>query len=157
MFSVTSCKKTTNNTTVVQDSIYYSKWTTLSMTQDVVSAGDTLYIQDITAPKVTSAIISKGAVLGYYGYVTQSGDTAVFDEAELGYEAGVTFGTGIVEVTGYNVDLSGNLFRYVVIPGNVLTTSFNGMTQQQLNKMSFTELQKVINNTQQGSGRTLNP
>ena len=127
------------------------------MTQDVVSAGDTLYIQDITASKITANVVSKGAVVAYYGYVAQSGDTAVFNEAELGYESGVTFATGLIEVTGYNTDLSGTLFRYVVIPGNVLTTSFNGMTQQQLNKMSFTDLQKAINNSQQTSGRTLNP
>jgi hypothetical protein len=157
MFSVTSCKKTTNNTTVVQDSIYYSAWSTLSMTQDVVSAGDTLYIQDITAPKITASVVSKGAVVAYYGYVSQSGDTAVFNEAELGYESGVTFAVGLIEVTGYNTDLSGALFRYVVIPGNVLTTSFNGMTQQQLNKMSFTDLQKTINSAKQTSKNTLTP
>ncbi|HEV2479582.1 MAG TPA: hypothetical protein VGS79_07950 [Puia sp.] len=161
MFSVTSCTKKTTNTTVVQDSIYYSAWTPLSMTQSIPAAGDTLYIQDITAPKITANIISKGAVVSYYGFVTQSGDTAVFDEAEYGYQAGVTFAVGLIEVTGYNVDLSYNaggfLFRYVVIPGNVLTTSFNGMTQQQLNKMSFTDLQKVINASKQTSGNTFNP
>jgi hypothetical protein len=161
MFSVTSCKKTTNNTTVVQDSIYYSAWTPLSMTQNIVTAGDTLYVQDITAPKITASIVSKGAVVAYYGYLTSNSDTAVLNEAELGYEAGVTFAAGIIEVTGYNVDLSysngGFLFRYVVIPGNVLTTSFNGMTQQQLNKMSFTDLQKAINTAKQTSGNTFTP
>lgn len=163
IFSVifTSCKKTTTNNTVVQDSIYYSAWTPLSMTQDVVAAGDTLYIQDITASKITANILSKGAVVAYYGFVTQSGDTAEYNAAEFGYEAGVAFGVGLIEVTGYNVDLSydagGFLFRYVVIPGNVLTTSFNGMTQQQLNKMSFTDIQKAINNGKQATGNSLNP
>jgi len=131
------------------------------MTQDVVAAGDTLYVQDITAPKITANIVSKGAVVGYFGYVTQSGDTAAFNEAEFGYNTGVVFATGLIEITGYGVDISYNnggfLFRYVVIPGNVLTTSFNGMTQQQLNKMSFTDLQKAISASQSASGRTLTP
>jgi hypothetical protein len=155
MFSVTSCKKTT--TTVVQDSVYYSAWSTLNMTQDIVSAGDTLYVQDITAPKITASVVSKGAVVAYYAYVSQSGDTTVLNEAELGYESGVTFSVGLIEVTGYGTDLSGALFRYVVIPGNVLVTSFNGMTQQQLNKMSFTDLQKAINSVKQTSGNVLTP
>lgn len=52
---------------------------------------------------------------------------------------------------------AGYLFRYVVIPANVLTTSFNGMTQQQLDKMSFSDLQKAVNNAKQTSGNTFNP
>ena len=126
------------------------------------TTGDTNYIQQITAPAITASIISKGAVLGYFGYPSQSGDTAMFDEAELGYYASVTYAPGTIEVEGYNgVDLSyaqgGFLFKYVVVPGNILTTTFKGMTQQQLNKMSFSDVQKAINASKQASGNTFNP
>ena len=163
MFSVTSCKKTTNNTTVVQDSIYYSAWIPLNMQLTVdPSTGDTLYVQQITAPAITSKIVSRGAVVAYYGYPASAGDTVIFDEAEVGNYVGISYSTGSIQVEGFNIDLSysssgGYLFRYVVIPGNVLTTSFNGMTQQQLNKMSFTDLQKAINTAKQTSGNSFTP
>ena len=162
MFSVTSCTKKTTNNTVVQDSIYYSAWIPLSMTQEIPSAGDTLYLDEIAAPAITAKIISQGAVLGYYGYPTQSGDTLISPESDYGLYAEINITVGNIEVEGFNTNLSYNaggfLFRYVVIPGNVLaSTSFKGMTQQQLNKMSFSDVQKAINASKQASGNTFNP
>ena len=162
MFFV-SCKKTTTNTTVVKDSIYYSPWIELSMTQDVPTAGDTVYYQDITASQVTSSIVSTGAVLGYFGYPASASDTVIYSEAGMAGIAYLTTIPGTIEVDA-NYDLSytptnsnGYLFRYVVIPGNVLVTSFNGVTQQQLQKMSFTDVQKALNASKQASGNTFNP
>jgi hypothetical protein len=160
IFFTTGCKKTT--TTVVQDSVYYSSWTPLSLTMSGTDTqGDTIYSQQISAPAITAKFISKGAVLAYFGYPSQSGDTVVFNEAELGSFAAVSFAPGAIEIDSYGYDISysngGYLFRYVLIPGNVLTTSFKGMTQQQLNKMSFTDVQKTINSWQTASGRSLNP
>ena len=162
MFTVTSCTKKTTNNTVVQDSIYYSPWIPLNMTMQIPSAGDTLYVQEITAPAVTAKIISQGAVLGYYGYPTQSGDTLISDEAEYSGIAGINYTTGNIEVEGFDTNLSysagGFLFRYVVIPGNVLAgTALSGMTQQQLNKMNFSDIQKAISSAKQASGNTFNP
>jgi hypothetical protein len=153
MFFV-SCKKTTTNTTVVKDSIYYSPWIELSMTQDVPTAGDTVYYQDITASQVTSSIVSTGAVLGYFGYPASASDTVIYSEAGMAGIAYLTTIPGTIEVDA-NYDLS--YFRYVVIPGNVLVTSFNGVTQQQLQKMSFTDVQKALNASKQASGNTFNP
>ena len=162
MFSVTSCTKKTTNNTVVQDSIYYSAWTPLNMTQEIPAAGDTLYLDEIAAPAITAKIISQGAVLGYYGYPTQSGDTLISPESDYGLYAEINITVGNIEVEGFNTNLSYNaggfLFRYVVIPGNVLaSTSLKGMTQQQLNKMSFSDVQKAINASKQASGNTFNP
>jgi len=163
IFSVTfsSCKKTTTNNIVSKDSIYYSPWVQISMTLQVQSNGDSLYFDNITAPAITAKVISQGAILGYYGYPTQSGDTAMFDEAEYGSIAGVTYAPGSIQIEGYDVDLSYNnngfLFKYVVIPGSILAgTSLNGMTQQQLSKMSFTDIQKAINSGKQATGNTFN-
>jgi hypothetical protein len=165
MFSATftSCKKTTTNNIVSKDSIYYSPWVQLSLTMvGVDSQGDTVYDQQLTAPSITAKSISQGAVLGFFGGVTQSGDTAMFNEAELGNNVEVTFAPGSVEIDSYKIDISydngGYLFKYVIIPGNILAaSSLKGMTQQQLNKMSFTDLQKAINTSKQATGNTFNP
>ena len=164
MFSVISCKKTTTNNTVVQDSIYYSKWTPLLMTQEVdPSSGDTFYVQNITASAITANVISHGAILAYYGFPSSTSDTTVLSEAYMVGAAGtgLAFSPGEISITS-GADLtytssSGYLFRYVVVPADVLATSFSGMTQQQLNKMSFTDLQKAINTTKQTSGNSFNP
>ncbi|HEX3935442.1 MAG TPA: hypothetical protein VHW43_12230, partial [Puia sp.] len=118
MFSVTSCTKKTTTNTVVQDSIYYSAWAPLNMTLQIdPTTGDSLYFDEITAPAITAKIISQGAVLGYYGYPSQSGDTLMFDEAEYGSIAAVSYTPGSIEVEGFGVNLSysagGFLFKYV--------------------------------------------
>lgn len=165
MFSVIGCKKTTTNNTVVQDSIYYSAWTPLLTTQEVdPTSGDTFYVQNITAPAITANIIAHGAILAYYGYPSSTSDTTVLSEAYMVAAAytGLAFSPGQISITS-GEDLtytssSGYLFRYVVIPANILAgTAMNGMTQQQLNKMSFTDLQKAINTAKQTSGNSFNP
>lgn len=157
MFFVTSCSKKTTNNTVVQDSIYYSIWTPLSMTLGT----DSFYTEDFSNKAITAGIISHGAVLGYFGYPSGSGDTLMVNEAELttyyGVEMLVT--VGALEVSApYPSDMTytgsqGFLFRYVIIPGNVLSnTSLKGLTQQQLNKMNFTDVQKALQAGQSASG-----
>jgi hypothetical protein len=170
MFLVIGCKKTTTNTTVVKDSIYYSAWIPLAMQLDVT---DSEYVQTFTVSKLTSSIITSGAVLGYLGYPTST-DTLVQNLAELSSLFGVeqflepgtiTVATPDEAGQGYDCcDLSytpsnpnSYLYRYVIIPGNVLATSFNGMTQQQLSKMSFSDVQKIINAAKQSSGNTFIP
>jgi hypothetical protein len=161
MLSTTGCKKTTTNNTVVKDSVYYSAWLPLStqMTIDP-SSGDTFYTQQISAPAITASVISKGAVIGYYGYPTSGGDTLMFDEAEFGSFAEMSVTTGNIEIDAAS-DLTytnnGYLFRYVIIPGNVLVTSFNGLTQQQLHRLSFSDVQKAVNTAKQSSGNTFTP
>lgn len=164
MFSVTSCTKKNTYNTVVQDSIYYSKWVPLSMTMQIdATSGDTFYVQAINAPRITASIISHGAVLCYYGFPSSATDTTVYTESTmLGLNQTLTaYSPGQITINSlYDLTYSssaGYLFRYVVIPANVLTTSFNGMTQQQLDKMSFSDLQKAVNNAKQTSGNTFNP
>ena len=164
MISLIGCTKTTNNTTVVKDSIYYSHWTELNTQLQVDAQNDSLYVQSITAPSITASIISSGAVIGYYGYPNGSGDTAMFSEAEMSLivPTQMLVSPGTIQILSVG-DLSysaqaGYLFRYVVIPGDVLAgTSMNGMTQQQLNKMSFSDVQKAISSAKQTSGNTFNP
>lgn len=159
MFFVTSCKKTTNNNTVVQDSIYYSTWTPLSMQFD---ATDSVYYEDFSNKALTASVLSHGAVLGYLGYVNSSGDTIAESPTDFSsYGVGQVFGVGAIEIfSPYPNDLTynasqgyGYLYRYVIIPANVLSnTSLSNLTQQQLNKMNFTDIQKALQAGQSGAG-----
>jgi hypothetical protein len=158
ILSLVGCKKTTNNTTVIKDSIYYSPWVTLAMTP---SNGDSLYYQDFTASKITPSVISTGSVISYIGVPSQpsAGDTTITDL--IYWNAVQILSPEAIEVdaSGYLNDLSGLLYRYVVIPGSVLTTtSLHNFTQQQLQRMSFTDLQKAANTPlKQTSGNTFTP
>jgi hypothetical protein len=151
LYSVTSCKKTTNNTTVVKDSIYYSSWVALSMQ---FSTTDSVYYQDFNNSKITAAVIRSGAVLGYFGTISSTTkDTIAASSAEFDY-LGITeqLAPGVLDLSSlYNLSYSngGFLYRYVIIPGNVLAnTSLKDVPVDQLKKMKFTDLQKVLNTAQ---------
>jgi hypothetical protein len=147
LFSVSSCKKT--YTTVVQDSIYYSPWIPFKMTYD---SRDTLYFQDFPTKKLTAKVISSGVVLGYGGFPA-GGDTVIQSLSELTALYGVqqilwpdTIEVQSLSDLSYSAN-SGLLYRYVIIPGNVLaTTSLKDMSHDQLSKMKFTDIQQAIKN-----------
>jgi len=144
LISVIGCKKTTNNTVVMQDSVFYSPWTQLKMT----TIGDTVYYQDITASKLTQSLLNTGVVLSYLGSPGTS-DTAISNASDYGLYQVLHVGYIEVQSYGYLNDFSysssGYLYRYVIIPGSVLTTtSLKNFSVQQLNKMSYTDVQKAI-------------
>lgn len=154
LFSASSCKKTTNNTTVVKDSIFYSSWTPLAMQFDNT---DSVYYQDFSNSRITSAIISRGAVLGYFGAVG-SGDTTISNASEWAAYLGVLqqLQVGVLDLSSF-YDLSysngGFLYRYVIIPGDVLAnSSLKNMSKEQLNKMPFTDIQQALKNAQTSPG-----
>jgi hypothetical protein len=145
LFTVTSCKKTYN--TVVQDSIYYSPWIPFKMTFD---SQDSVYYQDFATKKLTAKIISSGVVLGYGGYPAGK-DTVIQSLSELTAFYGVQqiIWPDTIEVQSFaNLSFTANsglLYRYVIIPGNVLaTTSLKNMSHDQLNKMKFTDIQQAM-------------
>ena len=151
--SMVGCKKTTNNTTEVKDSIYYSPWTPLTMTFD---ATDSVYYESFTNSKITASVVSSGAILTYYGYPEGGGDTAVLDQStmQLYSYAQVSFSTDSIQIlTPYGYDLTysassgqGYLFRYVIIPANILSSSaYKNLSRDQLNHLSFTDVSKALN------------
>lgn len=156
LFSVAGCKKT--YTTVVQDSVFHSKWLALDMTLDV-STGDSVYYQDIVANKLSSKIVNGGVVVSYLGYPNGSGDTVSEAFAEFAPYVQQLFITNTIRVISYGGDISWNastgdgfFFRYVLIPGNVVANStLKGLTQNQLNKMKFTDIESAIKSAGQGS------
>jgi hypothetical protein len=153
-----SCKKTTTNNTVVQDSIYYSSWTALAMQFD---ATDSVYYQDFTNSKLTASVVSSGAVLGYFGAPDGSGDTTALNASELnvyyGIEQQISVGTlDLSAIDDLSYTNGGFLYRYVIIPGNVLAnSSLKGMTKQQLQHAKFSDVQKALTAASTTTGNRL--
>lgn len=151
LISVTGCKKTYN--TVVQDSVYYSSWTPLALTMHVGTNNDTVYYQDFNNSRITAKIISRGAVIGYFGQIVNK-DTTLSVASDWATYYGVLqqLQVGVLDLSAL-VDISyskgGFLYRYVIIPGNVLAnSSLKDMSKDQLSKMKFTDLQQALNNAQ---------
>jgi len=153
ILTMVSCKKTTTNTTVIKDSIYYSPWVDLSM---AFSSTDSAWEQTITASGLTQSVLSTGAVIGYVGIITATADTAA--EAASDYFA-TGYDIGQIEIfsnADYSTTTTGFLYRYVIIPGTVLeSTSLAKLTKTQLQHLSFTDVQKAVSGTTTAQGATL--
>jgi hypothetical protein len=153
ILTMVSCKKTTTNTTVIKDSIYYSPWIDLSMQ---FSSADSAYEETITAAGLTQSVLSTGAVIGYVGIITATADTAAeaaSDYFATGYDIGQI---EIISGIDYSTVTTGFLYRYVIIPGTVLqTTSLAKLTKTQLQHLSFTDVQKAVSGTTTAQGATL--
>ena len=126
------------------DSALHSPWIQVSMTQGVDNNNDTFYFQNITAPKITQNILDSGLVLGYISFIGSNGDENVFNASE---SFNVTYTVGNVNLVDYNGDLSydntGYLFRYVIVPGSILTQgAFKQYTKDQIRTMSYNAVQK---------------
>jgi hypothetical protein len=113
---------------------------------------DTLYYQDFAAKKLTAKVISSGAVLTYFGFPAGK-DTVIQPLGDLNAFYGVqqVMWPDTIEIQSF-ADLSGALFRYVIIPGNVLaTTSLKNMSHEQLSKMKFTDIQQAMKKPEDAS------
>ena len=146
-FSLIGCSKSNNNNNSSgKDSIYYSPWMTITMLP--TDAGDTIYEENISAPALTSAVAADGAVVGYLGEpgFPSTGDTTV--ESAIDFGLYTSFTTGSIGLTsfGYLNDFSTSnssfLYRYVIIPGNVLTTK--GLTPKQARSLTYAEITKLF-------------
>jgi hypothetical protein len=139
VFSMIGCTKKTTTTVYTQDSVYSSSWITLAMT---FSGTDSDYEQTISAPAVTSSILSTGVVLGYGAYVNNNNDTV--EEAALEFDMYQTFSVGSIFLQA-GFDNSGLFYRYVVVPGNVLAAT--KLTPAELKSMNYTEVTKLLSTT----------
>ena len=153
VLSMVSCKKTTTNTTVIKDSIYYSPWMNMSM---AFNSTDSAWEETISASGLTQSVLSTGAVIGYVGIITATADTAAeasSDYFSTGYDIGQIEFFSLLD---YSTATTGFLYRYVIIPGTVLeSTSLAKLTKTQLQHLSFTDVQKAVSGTTAAQGATL--
>jgi hypothetical protein len=144
-FSLIGCSKSSNNNSSSNsDPIYYSAWITIA--EQPTNPGDTIFAETISAPKVTSAIVNNGAVLGYLGQPgsPSAGDTTVESGVDFGLYSDFTVGS--IDLVSFGLDFStsnsGLLYRYVIIPGTTLTTK--GLTPMEVRSLSYAEVTKIF-------------
>ena len=140
--AMTSCSKNNSGPAKFTDSVFYSAWQPLNMTFQMIdqNTGDSAWEQVITNSKVTAAIISSGVVLTYLVQDIPSPGDTVISSADNFLEPFLSLNTIDLGWEGGNIN--GVLFRYVIIPGNVLTT--NNITPKELKSMKYTEVTALL-------------
>jgi hypothetical protein len=137
------------------DSVQYSPWITLvTQGRSVDMFNDSIYIDTITAPAVTSSVLSSGAVIGYlYTLNPLTGDSAILnvdDEQLVALVQVPEAGKIVLYWFPYaDVDYTGYKYRYVIIPGNIETTSTSGTSPLsynpgQLKTMTYPDLDGIL-------------
>ena len=132
------------------DSVLYSAWLPMNMSDTITAGADTTYYQWFTANAITSSILSTGTVVTYLQTVDQNGDPFIFNAATAlteSYYIGAIYVASFPPAASNSAgnNYAGYNYRFIVIPGAIATTAFKGMTQQQLQKMSYTQIASVLN------------
>jgi len=141
------------------DSVQYSSWNALAMTYTGMDTnGDSVFTQTITASAITSAIVNKGSVIGYLLVSSPlTGDSSVIN-ASLALQEFV--GTGKIDLVSYGTDWSGYDYRYVIIPGKIVTSRTSGSvstyTGDQLRQLDYSTLSKTLQIPAAGSSLKVN-
>ncbi len=134
------------------DSVQYSPWITLVTEVKFFDPyyGDTVLVDTITAPGITASILSSGAIIGYLS-ASALGDSAIVnvDNENLVNMIQVPQVGKIVLYWFPSDDYTGVQYRYVIIPGNIETTSTSGTgpvsyNPGQLKKMTYPDLDGIL-------------
>lgn len=154
MLAIVSCSKTGSTGPAGPkgpagpDSVLHSAWISLNTP---LNTNDSLYEAVITASGLTSDILDNGVVLSYIGFPgsgTSGTDTAVFSISEASnLVAPISQALYVGEIDLFAIsDYSGTLYRYVLIPGTIVTNGIAGKkyTKQDLQKMSYADIQKIL-------------
>jgi hypothetical protein len=128
------------------DSVVHSNWIILAMTRNVTSANDTFYTQTINAPALTQRILDSGIILTY---LSDLGNPPTVVNATT-YFSSELFSAGSIDLTSFiDGDFSGFGYRYVLVPGSIVTGNVvsgpaKGLTKKQLMTMSYESVEKLI-------------
>ncbi|MBS1915034.1 MAG: hypothetical protein JST87_02090 [Bacteroidetes bacterium] len=139
------------------DSVMYSAWTTLSTSiiniDNSVTPADTTYGENISASGLTSSILNSGIILSYIGVpggAPNGTDTLVLNISDVYTYTTGGFITqdlypGTIDLYS-NFDLTGLLYRYVLISGTILTNGYNGKayTKQELSTMTYSQIKQTF-------------
>ena len=98
------------------DSVMYSNWITLNTP---FNTNDSLFEDTLVAPAITSGILDSGIILSYIQYPDQNNIVHTVSVASLGSIVFEDYTVvGKINIVSPVVDLTGMLYRYVVIPGS---------------------------------------
>ena len=129
------------------DSVLHSPWIQLAMiTYTDPSTSITSYYEDIPAPGLTQAILDSGVILSYISYTDGTGSTVIVNASNL---MGVAYALNSVNLSSDTDDsyaVNGWSFRYVLIPGSLITgtsAAEKAYNKQQLQTMSYQQVIKA--------------
>lgn len=143
--------------------IYYSDWTAVSYyldtTQNADGTIDSVYFQDLMDDRITQDIVDKGVVKVYFNlglntdpYVTPLPYNEFDSKTNTFTYINANFGVGYIELVsninaGTLQSTDGTLFkyqyRYVIIPGNMLTSATSGKTKK-INWDNYAEVKEYL-------------
>jgi hypothetical protein len=137
------------------DSILHSPWITLNVTIDTftnMGQPDSIFFDTLTAPAITQAVLDSGVILSYVQNLFNN-DGSIVNVLDYSGYLEVTYKVDEIDVSVLS-DISGAQFRYVVIPGSILTqsVSFKNYTKQQIRSMDFATATRLVNEATNKSG-----
>jgi hypothetical protein len=130
------------------DSVLHSAWITLTTTVDTFTNGttpDSIFVDTLSASAITQSILDSGVVLGYVQNLFNNDGSIVNVSDYAGY-LDVTYRLGEIDFAVMS-DISGAKYRYVIIPGAILTQSaaFKNYTRQEIRTMDFATATRLVN------------
>src|SRR5579862_5160036 len=130
------------------DSVLHSPWITLVTTVDTFTNNgmpDSIFVDTLAAPAITQAILDSGLVLGYMQNLFAN-DSSIVNVIDYSGYIDAYYKVGFIDFTAQS-DISGAKFRYVVIPGSILTQSaaFKNYTKSEIRSMDFSTATKLVN------------
>jgi hypothetical protein len=148
--------------------IEYSPWMSLTATPyvDPVNSANTDYVDTLSAPALTNAVIDQDLIIGYIQFYDANGDTTIAIAGTILQE---NFGVGYIELSSLapaatatsGVNFTGYNYRYVIAPANIIVTSTTGSvvttyTKTQLKAMDYPTLSRVLHLPAKGSRFIIN-
>jgi hypothetical protein len=152
VIGLASCSKSSTGSTgpagpAGPDSVIYSAWIPLSFTYNTT---DSAYEETINAPNITQGVLDSGLIVSYIQFTDQSNVVHIESISSLGSFFFEDFSLGSINLQVPGGDLSGYLYRYIIIPGsmvagnNAATRKVNGYTTAELKAMSLAQVQQVL-------------
>jgi hypothetical protein len=136
------------NGTNGSDSVMYSAWMPMNMSDTIEGTADTIYYQNFTANAITSAILNTGTVITYLETLDGNNDSLFFNASTVlteSYYVGdifvESFPPAATNSAGFN--WAGYNYRFIVVPGDIAATMFKGLTQQQIRTINYPTFNKL--------------
>jgi hypothetical protein len=164
-FGMISCSKSTGPAgpqgPAGPDSVIYSGWIQLSMSAFLDNNNDTFYYEAIHAPGLTKGVIDSGLILTYLDVPDQTTgadnlvNAAVYIQEYYAADSIYLYSFAGGGATS-GVNYSGLKYRYVILPGTIKDGTISsgpakGLTQQELQNMSYQAVQKLFGLPAKGS------
>ncbi|HEY4875816.1 MAG TPA: hypothetical protein VIH86_09610 [Puia sp.] len=130
------------------DSVLHSAWITLTTTVDTFTNGttpDSIFLDTLVTPAITQAVLDSGVILSYVQNLFNN-DGSIVNVLDYSGYLEVTYRLGEIDIAVLS-DISGAQFRYVIIPGSILTQSaaFKSYTKQEIKGMDFATATRLVN------------